>query len=307
MKSSGSRSSQRWTVVTRPRCAYNSQWRAIKAPAWANSPALAAWSMAASTSPACWYQAAARRCSTGTISGSCSASCRLSSCANRGDERPGIGAAPQRQPGQDQPGRPALGPLPQPLRLLGGQLQAHGLVQEGGGLGVGEPQVDDPQLGQLAAGAQPGQGQRRVDPGGHHQVHVGRQMVDEEPEAVMAHPVGDQVVVVKHQHHLRLLGAELVEQLGQHDLGQDVGRTRTLEQAERSLAPAGLPSPARLRFVAIGRSDGGVPGPRIGTEKRVEEHVVVAAGVEEGTARCPLEHEAALLGDPDYWPRCPGR
>jgi hypothetical protein len=41
-----------------------------------------------------------------------------------------------------------------------------------------------------------------------------------------------------------------------------------------------------------------MPGPRIGTKKRVEEHVVVAAGVEERAAHGPLEHEPALLGDP---------
>jgi hypothetical protein len=59
-----------------------------------------------------------------------------------GDERLQVRAAPQRQAGQDQPGRPALGPLPQPLHRLWREVQSHGVPEQAGGLGVGEPQVE---------------------------------------------------------------------------------------------------------------------------------------------------------------------
>ena len=53
--------------------------------------------------------------------------------------------------------------------------------------------------------------------------------------------------------------------------------------------------------VAVGRRGrrcgGTVPGPRIGAEKGVDEHIVVAAAVEECAPRRSLEHEPALLGD----------
>ena len=191
-----------------------------------------------------------------------------------GDERSRVGLAPQRQPGQVEPGRPALGPLPQPLGLVGGQLQAHRLTQQLVGLGAGEAELGDAQLDQLAAGPQAGQGQGRVDPGGHHQVHVGRQVLDEEPEAGMAHPVGDQVVVVQHQHQVGLAGGELVEQLRQDHLGEDVGRARALEQGERALAEPGLdhperlddigPEPHRVVVAVVQRQPGDPPGAVVG-------------------------------------------
>ena len=41
-----------------------------------------------------------------------------------------------------------------------------------------------------------------------------------------------------------------------------------------------------------------VPGPRVVAEQRVDEHVDAAAAGEEGSARCSLELESALLRDP---------
>jgi hypothetical protein len=71
-------------------------------------------------------------------------------------------------------------------------------------------------------------------------------MVDEEPQRVVAGRTADQVVVVQHQHQLGAIGSQLVEQLGQDGLGQDVGRTRALEHAERGLPDAGDDDPERL-------------------------------------------------------------
>ena len=68
------------------------------------------------------------------------------------DEPARVLSTARRQAGQDQPGRPALGPLDQPRHILGGELQPERAVQQLGGLLVGEPQIVDPELGQLPPG-----------------------------------------------------------------------------------------------------------------------------------------------------------
>ena len=74
-----------------------------------------------------------------------------------------MSAAPLHGEGrQVQAGNPALGARFQGGHLGGGKAQPHHLVEELGRLVRGEAQVGGAQLGQLAAGAQAGQGQRRV-------------------------------------------------------------------------------------------------------------------------------------------------
>ena len=59
------------------------------------------------------------------------------------------------------------------------EVEAHHLVEKCGGFGGGKAQVGGAQLGQLAAGAQPGQGQRRILAGGDHQVQLRRQVLEQ--------------------------------------------------------------------------------------------------------------------------------
>ena len=83
----------------------------------------------------------------------------------------GIELAAQRQRGQLQPGGPALGPPRQRRHRRIGQGPAgpgRRLPQQRGRLGGGEPQLGGAQLGQLPAGAQPGQRQRRVTAAGQY-------------------------------------------------------------------------------------------------------------------------------------------
>ena len=68
-------------------------------------------------------------------------------------------------------------------------------------LGRGESQVARAQFGQLLAGPQPRQRQRRVSTPGQHQVQAGRQVLQHEPERRMDLPVIDQVIVVEDQQH----------------------------------------------------------------------------------------------------------
>ncbi len=85
----------------------------------------------------------------------------------RGHEAGGIVMSAQGQRGQRQPGRPALGP---------GRQRRHRRIRQGRrrvleqlpGLRGGEPQLGRAHLGQLAAGPQPRQRQRRIAAAGQH-------------------------------------------------------------------------------------------------------------------------------------------
>ena len=96
----------------------------------------------------------------------------------------------------------------------------------------GEAQVGGAQLGQLAPGAQPGQGERRILAGGDHQVHPRRQVLEQEGEGIVDRFGIDRVVVVEDEDEIVREGGDLVEQ-GRQDR---VGR-RWLRGLERTQHP----------------------------------------------------------------------
>ena len=74
--------------------------------------------------------------------------------------KPETSVAPlHRERGELQARDPAFGPRLQGRDVVGREVQPHHLVEEGGRLIGGEAQVGGPQLGQLAARPQAGQGQ----------------------------------------------------------------------------------------------------------------------------------------------------
>ena len=75
--------------------------------------------------------------------------------------------------GQLQTGDPAFGSSFQRGDVLRRKVQTHHLVEKLGGFGGGETQVRGAYFGQLAPGAQTGQGQGWIFPGGDDQVHLG--------------------------------------------------------------------------------------------------------------------------------------
>ena len=105
----------------------------------------------------------------------------------RGHERGGILVPAQRQRGQLQPGRPPLGP---------GRQRRHRRIRESrrrvleqlGGLRGREPQLGLAYLGQLAAGPQPRQRQRRVAAAGQHHAYPGREPACRSPGAALIRP-----------------------------------------------------------------------------------------------------------------------
>jgi hypothetical protein len=127
-----------------------------------------------------------------------------------------VGSALQRQGGQLQSHDPAFGACLQGSDRLRRQVELPHLPEEGRRLTGGEAQVGRSKLGQLAAGAQPGQGQRRVDAAGDDQVQRRGDMAQQEGQAVMDGHRVDQVVVVQDQHQLPGLGLELVDQGSYH-------------------------------------------------------------------------------------------
>ena len=151
-----------------------------------------------------------------------------------GHERRRVGPVAQRQPGQLQPGRPALGALDQRRHLRVGQAQPHALAQERGRLLGAEAQVGGAQLGQLAAGAQARQGQRRVLAGGDHQVQRRRQVVEQEGDRGVDGRRAHEVVVVEDQQTGVGQGGQVVDQVGEHDLGRR--RLRGVEPGQRRRA-----------------------------------------------------------------------
>ncbi len=78
-----------------------------------------------------------------------------------------------------------------------------------------ETQVSGAQLSQLAAGAQPGQGQVRVLTRRHHQVHLRRQVLEQEGESLVDRSGLHYVIVIQDDYEALREGGDLVEQAGQ--------------------------------------------------------------------------------------------
>jgi len=86
------------------------------------------------------------------------------------DEAAGVGPVAQRQRGQVQGGRPALGALLQPGHVGGAQPQPEYLVEQRRRLLQAEAQLLGADLQQLPADTHPGQRQRGIRAGGQRQV-----------------------------------------------------------------------------------------------------------------------------------------
>ena len=203
----------------------------------------------------------------------------------RGDERVGLGAAAQREPGELQPRRPALGAVLQLRDLPRREVQPERAVEQRGRLGVAEAQLSHADLDELPARAQAPERQRRIGARGDRQVHRGRQVLEQEGERLVHPRVGDEVQVIEHEHERRAARRELVDEQ-RHD---HVGEAR-VGRAQR-----GLGGPAR----------GGVDGAHGGDNARPEADGVVLGVVERQPGERPLlggrgrpEHEQRGLARP---------
>ncbi len=100
-----------------------------------------------------------------------------------------------------------------------GEVQTHHLVEELGGFGGRETQVGSAQFGQLAPGAQAGQGQMWIFAGGDDQVHLWWQVLKQEGQGIVDRFGINDVVVVKDEDEILGEGGDLVEQGRQNRFG----------------------------------------------------------------------------------------
>ncbi len=120
------------------------------------------------------------------------------------DERPRVLAPRHRQRGELERGDPALGASLERRHLARGEREPHRAGEVGRSLVLAEPQVRRPDLDQLAAGAQAGQGEGRIGPRDQHEVEPVRGVLEQEGQLRVHVEGADHVVVVEHEHHLAL-------------------------------------------------------------------------------------------------------
>jgi hypothetical protein len=231
-----------------------------------------------------------------------------------GRQPPRIGVPGQRQRGQPQPRRPALGPLHQ-RRHLG---QVHpGRLEQFLGLGHGEPQIRLADLGQLALQPQPVQPQPHVMPGGQHEPQARRGPHDQQLQ--LPQRVGAQLVhVVDHQPQHLIQRRQIRQQpLGDHPAVQ-IRRRRQLpdqRRPRRGLAQRGQhrqPKPLRIPLATPGRHPRGAarhtrladPGPqqhRLAAARRRRYHAHPGLGREPpdqpGTGNDTPRARTSAVGD----------
>ena len=130
------------------------------------------------------------------------------------------GPIAQRQPGEVEPGRPALGPLAQQGELIRVQRQGERVVEQRRGLGVAEPQLLAGDLVELGPRAQPRDPDRRLGPRRDDEVRGAGQVVEQEAHAIVHGHIGDQVVVVEHEHVGAPGGGQRVDQQRQRGVAR---------------------------------------------------------------------------------------
>ena len=139
---------------------------------------------------------------------------------------------------QLQAGDPAFGAGFERRHYPAGEAQTHRLVQENGCLLARETQVALPDLGHLASGTQPWQGERWVLASADDQVHRGRLAFKQGLNDPVHCRGSDEVVVVQHQQEGCVHGGDVVDQRRDQAVGR--GRLRGAEDGLDRLADAAI-------------------------------------------------------------------
>ncbi len=165
--------------------------------------------------------------------------------AEGGDEALGAGRVLALDGGEHDldRGGPALGLVRQGGQGFGRQVRGV-LAHPGLDLRRAEAQIPGPQLGQMAPCPQPGQGQRRVQPGGEDQVQPRRAVLQQKAHGLMHRRAGEVVIVL--QHHGPRVGHGLNQFVDQH--GQDLVQADGGVFADGQQSLGGLAKGGRPRF-----------------------------------------------------------
>ncbi len=135
-----------------------------------------------------------------------------------------VRAASQRKRSQLQSGNPTLGALFQQIDHVRRQFEAHHIIQKGGRFSGSEAQGRGAQFEQLAAGAQPGQRERRIGATADDHVHVRGEMLQQESHTAMNGGCADHMIVVQDQHALPIDRDHRVDDDRQNALPIQLGR-----------------------------------------------------------------------------------
>ena len=189
----------------------------------------------------------------------------------------------QRQRGQPQPRRPALGPVIQPGQRWLGQ-RYPGRLEQGPRLILGEAQAVRADLGELAGQPQPVQAQPEIVPGGKDEPQPrGRA---HEQQLQLAQRVGraQLVQVVDHQQDPVLQAAQIGEQPLDDRPAVQIGRGR---QRPHQLRPGGgvpqraehrQPEPLRVALLTLHRHPRGALGQAALADPGAQQERLAAAG-----------------------------
>ena len=150
---------------------------------------------------------------------------RALAAAELGREAFRIGVPGQRQRGQPQSRRPALGPAVQQVQRGVGQRHP-GRIQQRPRLGPAEPQIIRADLGELPGQAQPVQAQPKVTAGNQDEPQGGRGAHDQQLQLAQRLGRAQLVQVVDHQPDLLFQRGEVLQQPLDRRPAIQVGRGR---------------------------------------------------------------------------------
>ena len=113
-------------------------------------------------------------------------------------------------------------------------MQTHHAIQKFGRFRKSKTQIGGAQFGQLVARAQLRQRQLGVLTRANDQMHLRRQMLEEERERVVNRRRVNQMIIVQRQHKILRNDGKLIEQDSENRVGR--GRLRRLKQCQNAIA-----------------------------------------------------------------------
>ena len=205
----------------------------------------------------------------------------------RRDEAVLVRRAGERQRRQVDAGGPALGARDEQLDVGGVEPERQPSVEELVRLRGREPQLVRAQLQQLPARSQRAERQRRVGARREHDLHRGRDVLDEPRDAVARRAARQPMEVVEHEHDVALLG-ERVDEPRQHDL-RAAARSGAAARAPgtRGPAPRSRATTARPRRCRPRPASATPPAaPRAAPRRRAASTCRTPPGRRPGSAAC---------------------
>lgn len=138
--------------------------------------------------------------------------------ASEGREKLGrIGSAPQGEGRELEPGDPTLRPLRKERHIRSREADAHHRLEKGRRLAVIKTEVGRAYLNQLSTSPQARKGKRWVSAGSQDEMHLRRQVVEQERHPPMNRLCLDDVIVIQYERNILCrAGKEFVGNQSKH-------------------------------------------------------------------------------------------